>query len=245
MALVTEVHRQALRSVLIGFQRLDAGPHRRRVGLELVREPVVHLELQPGSGEHVQARGRRELPAPASEQLLADQRRVRPLALRRHRGVAAEARADRAHRDVTRVRPAAVDRSRQPGGRSVTLRAVRVIALTGGGVPRKAGVVEVVLTQAVAQAEQGQVSERAPEPIPVKHPVKQLRNVGHRRADGIPDHRTPPGICTGATVICHRVTSVRSVELYTELNDHRAAPFVFTDDGLIIPHALAGRRANS
>ena len=85
-----------------------------------VAEPVVHLELDPGSGDQVERRRRLELVA--RQELTADQARVRiENRLRRfafgvaERDVPAEAAALAAHQRVAEVVERAVDRARGRG----------------------------------------------------------------------------------------------------------------------------------
>ena len=113
-----------------------------------VAEPVVHLELEPCSGEDVDDRGGLELLA--RQQPAADEARVRVeqagqcLGVRvPERDVAAEARADHPHRGAAEVVVAPVRRrARRAGRRRGRLRAPR------------AGVVEVLLAELCPEARQ-------------------------------------------------------------------------------------------
>ena len=130
-------------------------------------EPVVHLELEPGAGEDVDDRRRLELLA--REQPRADEARARleqPGQRLRvgavERDVAAEAGADHPHRRAVEVVVAPV------GG-------ARVLRPPSGPPSRAAGagVVEVLLAQARAQADEREHAERPRQPVPAEAAVER------------------------------------------------------------------------
>ena len=133
-------------------------------------EPVVHLELEPGAGEDVHDRGRLELVA--RQQLAADEARVRLEQARQRlriraleRDVAAEARADHPHRRAARGRCSSRRWSRASCGPP------SAAGLGAAG----AGVVEVLLAQAGAEADEREHAERPRQPVPAEAAVERGR----------------------------------------------------------------------
>ena len=147
-----------------------------------VVHPVVHLELDPGSGQQVQrARGNEVLPV---EQLLADHDRVRLVeqVLTEHRGdVAPEGCTHRTHGRVGEVVVAAVvgpgqSRLLGRGGRRHRARAGRSV--------RQPGVDEVLLAQLVPERLQVQQPEPSRKTVPVDVAVHHAEHL----ARSSPDH---------------------------------------------------------
>ena len=128
-----------------------------------VAEPVVHLELDPRAGQQVERRRRLELVA--RQELAADQARVRVedrlgrLGFRvPERDVAAEPAALRPHQRIVEVVVRAVDRARVE--LALVRRRRRAVGLAA------AGVVEVLLAQPVAQADQRQQADGHRQAVP-------------------------------------------------------------------------------
>ena len=134
-------------------------PGRRRV-VVAVAEPVVDLELDPGTREQVQ--GGRRLEGLPREQLSADQawvrieqpgELVRPGVLQRH--IPPEPASDRAHQRVVEIVVGPVDRPRAEVAGLVGIR-------ERGPVERPAaGVVEILLTQPACGARSGRGARAA------------------------------------------------------------------------------------
>ena len=119
--------------------------------MQLVLHPVVHLELHPCGGEQVQRGGGEERVVPAREQPVADLLGGRQAAWREGRSVSPEVRSGGAHVPVAQVRPPTVEGPRQRAGRE--LHALRRVG--------RRRVVQVLLAQPVAQAEQDEAAAHA------------------------------------------------------------------------------------
>ena len=172
--------------------------------LGIVAQPVVDLELDPGPGQQVERR--RGLEPLAREQPPADQARVRvEQALRLlgvdvfQRHVPPEPAPERAHERIVEVVVGAVDHPR-------TEVAADVGVLEGRRVERPApGVVEVLLPEPVAKADQNRDGGDRRQPGPAERPVDLLGEVGDkpgqlpRHACALSSYRA--AVSTRATVL--------------------------------------------
>ena len=152
-----------------------------------VAEPVVHLELDPRSGEQVERRRRLELVA--CQELAADQARVRVedlfgcLGFRvPERNVAAEPAALRPHQRIGEIVVRAVDRARVE--LALVRRRRRAVGLAA------ARVVEVLLAQPVTQADQRQQADGHRQAVPPDPLVDLLGEAVEERREPRAWHRT-------------------------------------------------------
>ena len=163
---------------IVGVERDEP----RVLGLVLaVVEPVVHLELDPRAGEQVQRRRGDELVA--GQKLARDDARVRLERVRLahrlvQRHVPPEAAAEAAHQRVVEIVVRAVERARG--------QVARVIGDVGLVERPAAGVVEVLLAQHVAQADEDEHRDRLRELVPAHAAVE-------RRGGVVVERKRPTG----------------------------------------------------
>jgi hypothetical protein len=145
-----------------------------------VAEPVVHLELDPGAGQEVQRRRRRELVA--RQQAAADEAGVwfeqRLVGLgpgELERDVPPEACVERAHLRVVEVvvRPVIGPRREVVAGVLVRL----------GSAPALARVVQVLLPEPAPEADERQDRERQRKAVPPQPPIQPCRGSVERRRE--------------------------------------------------------------
>ncbi len=188
-----DLHRVLGPGVVVGDRDL---PRLLRRGLA-VAEPVVHLELDPGSGEQVERR--RGLELLAGQELAADQARARvehrvgrlPIG-ERERHVAAEAAPEAAHQRVVEV----VERSVEGACRQVA-----VVVVDRWHVERSAArVVEVLVAQPLTEADQGQKPGWKRELVPADAPVERVGRAAEERGER--HYGSPFGTLPQTSLLC-------------------------------------------